>query len=100
MQLPTDLEQRLLHEVYTLERNVRMPYVTSAERFGIEKGRQEGRQEGEAALLKRLLARRFGALPDAVQVRLATATIDQLEEWAIKVLDAGSLDEVFEQRRQ
>jgi predicted transposase YdaD len=106
MQLPTDLEQRLLHEVYTLERNVSMPYVTSAERFGIEKGqegqegRQEGRQEGEAALLKRLLARRFGALPDAVQVRLTTADVDQLEEWAIKVLDAESLDEVFDQRPQ
>ena len=100
MQLPTDLEQRLLQEVYTLERNVSMPYVTSAERFGIEKGRQEGRQEGEAALLKRLLARRFGALPDAVQVRLTTADVDQLEEWAIKVLDAESLDEVFDQRPQ
>ena len=104
MRLPTDLEQRLLHEVYTLERKVRMPYITSAERFGIEKGRQkgrqEGRQEGEAALLKRLLARRFGALPDAVQVRLTTATIDQLEEWAISVLDAESLDEIFNQRRQ
>ena len=81
-----------------------MPYVTSAERFGVEKGRREGRregrQEGEAALLKRLLARRFGALPDAVQVRLTTADVDQLEEWAIKVLDAESLDEVFDQRPQ
>ncbi|MBK7673506.1 MAG: DUF4351 domain-containing protein [Candidatus Accumulibacter sp.] len=100
MQLPTDLEQRLLHEVYTLERKVIMPYVTSAERCGVEKGRQEGRQEGEAALLKRQLARRFGALPDAVQVRLTTADVDQLEEWAIKVLDAESLDEVFDQRPQ
>ncbi|MBK7673480.1 MAG: DUF4351 domain-containing protein [Candidatus Accumulibacter sp.] len=57
-------------------------------------------QEGEAAHLKRLLARRFGALPDAVQVRLTTADVDQLEEWAIKVLDAESLDEVFDQRPQ
>ncbi|MEF8729750.1 MAG: DUF4351 domain-containing protein [Accumulibacter sp.] len=100
MRLPTELEQRLLQEVYTLERKVIMPYVTSAERFGIEKGRQEGRQEGEASLLKRQLARRFGTLPDAVQVRLTTATIDQLEEWAIRVLDAESLDAVFDQRPQ
>ncbi len=100
MRLPTELEQRLLQEVYTLERKVIMPYVTSAERFGIEKSRQEGRQEGEAALLTRQLARRFGALPDAVQVRLTTATIDQLQEWAIRVLDDGSLDAVFDQRPQ
>ncbi len=73
MRLPADLEQRLLQEVYALERKVIMPYVTFAERFGIEKGRQEG----EAALLKRQPARRFGTLPHALQVRLTTATIDQ-----------------------
>ncbi|MFO7641429.1 MAG: hypothetical protein R6X17_09270, partial [Candidatus Competibacteraceae bacterium] len=31
--------------------------------IGEKKGRLEGRQEGEAALLRRLLVRRFGALP-------------------------------------
>jgi hypothetical protein len=106
MRLPTDLEKRLMDEVYTLERNVTMPYVTSAERFGIEKGLQQGlqqgllqgRQEGEAALLQSLLARRFGALPDAFRIRLASATVDQLESWAIKVLDAQSLEEIFDQR--
>ena len=117
MRLPTELEKRLMDEVYTLERNVTMPYVTSAERFGIEKGlqqglqqgrqegrqegrqqgRQEGRQEGEAALLQSLLARRFGALPDSVRIRLDGATVEQLESWAIKVLDARSLDEIFDQ---
>jgi flagellar biosynthesis/type III secretory pathway protein FliH len=111
--LPTELEKRLMDEVYTLERNVTMPYVTSAERFGIEKGlqqglqqgrqegrqegRQKGRQEGEAALLQSLLARRFGALPDFVRIRLDGATVEQLESWAIKVLDARSLDEIFDQ---
>ncbi len=103
--LPTELEKRLMDEVYTLERNVTMPYVTSAERFGIEKGlqqgrqegRQQGRQEGEAALLQSLLARRFGALPDSVRIRLDGATVEQLESWAIKVLDAQSLDEIFDQ---
>jgi len=99
MRLPTELEKRLMQEVYTLERNVTMPYVTSAERFGIEKGllqgRQEGRQEGEATLLQSLLARRFGTLPDAVRARLAGATVEQLESWALKILDAKSLDEVF-----
>jgi hypothetical protein len=95
MRLPTELEKRLMQEVYTLERNVTMPYVTSAERFGIEKGLLQGRQEGEATLLQSLLARRFGTLPDAVRARLASATVEQLESWALKILDAKSLDEVF-----
>ena len=96
MRLPTELEKRLMHEVYTLERKVTMPYVTSAERFGIEKGLLQGRQEGEATLLQSLLARRFGTLPDAVHARLAGATVEQLESWALKILDAKSLDEVFD----
>ncbi|MEF8721782.1 MAG: DUF4351 domain-containing protein [Candidatus Accumulibacter delftensis] len=96
MRLPTELEKRLMQEVYTLERNVTMPYVTSAERFGIEKGLLQGRQEGEATLLQSLLARRFGTLPDAVRDRLAGATVEQLESWALKILDAKSLDEVFD----
>lgn len=102
MRLPNELEQRLLQEVYTRERNVTMPYITSAERFGIEKGRQQGLQQGlqqgEVALLQRQLSRRFGPLPDAVRARLTSASIDQLETWAIRVLDAESLNEVFDQR--
>ncbi len=51
------------------ERNVR--YITSIERMGIAEGmakgiatgREEGRVEGESRLLRRLLERRFGALP-------------------------------------
>ena len=97
MRLPTELEQRLLQEVCTLERNLSMPYVTSAERFGIERGLQQGGQkQGEAALLQRQLARRFGPLSDAGAARLASASIDQLATWARKVLDAESLDNVLD----
>jgi hypothetical protein len=35
-------------------------------KLGIERGRQEGIEAGEALLLQRLLARRFGPLPQAV----------------------------------
>ena len=81
-----------------------MPYVTSAERFGIEKGlqqglqqgRQEGRQEEAVVLLQRLLTHRFGRLPDAVCARLTSASIEQLETWMFNVLDAESLDDFFD----
>ena len=56
---------------------------------------QEGRQEGEATLLMRLLERRFGALPDWAKERIATADSVALEEWGLRVLDAGSLDDVL-----
>jgi predicted transposase YdaD len=72
-----------------------MPYVTSIERMGIEKGRQEGRQEGEAAVLKRQLTRRFGPLPEWVEPRLTQAGRAELEHWADRVLDAPTLTDVF-----
>lgn len=59
------------------------------------KGEQEGRQKGEAAMLLRQLERRFGALPGWASDRIATADSVALEEWGLRVLDAGSLDDVF-----
>ena len=60
-----------------------------------QKGRQEGRQEGEAAILLRQLERRFGVLPDWARDRIAAADTAALEDWGLRVLDAGSLDDVL-----
>ncbi|MEF8698649.1 MAG: DUF4351 domain-containing protein [Candidatus Accumulibacter sp. UW20] len=77
-----------------------MPYVTSAERFGIEKGFQEGRQQGRqqeaVVFLQRQLTHRFGPLPDAACARLSSASIEQMETWMLNVLDAESLDDFFD----
>jgi len=56
---------------------------------------QEGMQKGEANTLARQLERRFGAVPDAVRERVATASLEQLDTWLDAVIDAESLDEVF-----
>ncbi|MBF0604677.1 MAG: DUF4351 domain-containing protein [Nitrospirae bacterium] len=56
---------------------------------------QEGRQKGEAALLLRLLQRRFGPLPESVTEWLHAADLSTLELWGDRVLDARSLDDVF-----
>ncbi|HEY9281116.1 MAG TPA: Rpn family recombination-promoting nuclease/putative transposase [Eoetvoesiella sp.] len=63
---------------------------------GREEGRKAGLQEGEAALLQRLLIRKFGPLPQPIQQRLQGATSAQLETWSLNILDATSLDEVFD----
>jgi hypothetical protein len=51
---------------------------------------------GERRLLSRQLMKRFGALPDAVLLRLWEADEEQLERWAERVLTAASLDEVLD----
>jgi hypothetical protein len=94
--LPAGLETRFQAELMQLEAQQRMQYVTSIERMGIEKGIQQG----EVLVLRRLLARRFGALPDWVEERLTQANRQELEAWADRVLDALQLEEVFQAPRK
>jgi hypothetical protein len=61
-------------------------------------GRAEGQAEGRAALLQRLLTRRFGPLPPEVAERLATATIDELDAIGERLLSAPSLEEALGSR--
>jgi hypothetical protein len=56
---------------------------------------QKGIEKGEALLLQRQLARRFGPLPSDVVAQLGTATTEQIERWGDRVLDAASLEDVF-----
>lgn len=62
---------------------------------GLEQGMRQGRVAGERAMLERLLLRRFGSLSPEVEDRVAKASAADLEAWADKVLDAETLDDVF-----
>jgi predicted transposase YdaD len=73
--------------VQQYEEEIRMPYITSVERFGIQKGRQEGRQEGELLLVLRQLNRRLGAVDPALQVQIQQLSVEQLEDLAEALLD-------------
>ena len=56
---------------------------------------QQLRNEGKVTTLLRLIARRFGA-PDAdIAERVRSATLDELDRWTDRILDARSLGELF-----
>jgi len=57
---------------------------------------EEGREKGEQILLQRLLVRRFGPLPVALQQRLEQADAEQVEQWADRFIDAGTLEAIFD----
>jgi flagellar biosynthesis/type III secretory pathway protein FliH len=67
---------------------------------GLQQGRQQGLQQGipqgEALLLRRQLTCRFGPLPAWVEAQLQKAESAQLEVWAERVLNAPTLEAVFE----
>ena len=60
-----------------------------------QEGRMEGKIEGEAAVLERLLFKRFGPLTKATEQKLKTATLTQLEIWTDRILDATRIEDVF-----
>jgi hypothetical protein len=64
-----------------------MPYITSIQRVG--------RQEGEAAMLLRLIARKFGAPTEALRERIERADPESLLEWSDRILTAQTLDEML-----
>ncbi|MBK8639962.1 MAG: DUF4351 domain-containing protein [Chromatiaceae bacterium] len=46
-------------------------------------------------MLQRQLTRRFGPLPNEVTARISGATVEEIDLWVDRVLDARTLDEVF-----
>ncbi len=56
---------------------------------------EQWKQEGEMRVLQRQLTRRFGDLPVWAVSRLEEAGLEELEVWTDRVLDAGTLEEVF-----
>jgi predicted transposase/invertase (TIGR01784 family) len=69
-------------------------------RAAIEKGKLEGKLEGEAAILERQLTKRFGPLDETCRARLHSATVEQLECWADRILDAKTVDVVFAEQSE
>lgn len=56
---------------------------------------EEGRAEGELAILRRLLAAKFGPLPSELEQKLRTASEAELNEIADRALTASTLSDLF-----
>jgi hypothetical protein len=48
-----------------------------------------------AEVLTKQLTKRFGRIPPGVVQKIRSAHSPQLEEWALRLMDASSLNEVF-----
>jgi hypothetical protein len=96
IRLPAGLEADFRQALYAYEEQHRMPYVTTVERAGIEKGLQQGLQQGEARTLLRQLERKFGSeVAQAHRMRIEAAELDQLETWLDRILSAETPEAIF-----
>ncbi len=110
MMLPKELEPTYNQYVVEMEGDLKVEYVTTAERMGIQKGLAQGRaevkeyittaermgiQKGESTVLLCLLERKFNVLPDEYRKKIQEADSAVLLEWAVRLLDSQSLEELF-----
>ena len=116
--LPLELEMAYHKVIEEIEKKggKHMAYVSSVERFalqrgeqigiqkgeqiGIQKGEQigieKGQLQGECALLMRLLTRKYKIIPQNYIQKVELADAETLLEWGEKILDSKSLEEVFQ----
>ncbi len=61
LELPAKYNQEIWQEVYAIEKEKQMPFVTSFEKIGYERGRAEGLEEGLLTAIELALPIKFGA---------------------------------------
>jgi len=69
--------------------------MIEGKQVGLVEGKQAGLVEGERLVVTRLLEKRFGKLPESLQIRLEQATLAELEQWSLELLTANCLDDIF-----
>jgi hypothetical protein len=96
IRLPAGLEADFRQALYAYEEQQRMPYITTVEQAGIEKGVQQGLQQGEALILLAQLQEKFGPdSVDAYRARITAAEPEQLLQWSKRILSAETPETIF-----
>jgi predicted transposase YdaD len=62
---------------------------------GLQKGLQKGSHEGRQKMIRRLINKRFGTIPARVERRLRNMSTEELDEAAMRILEATSIEDVF-----
>jgi hypothetical protein len=95
--LPKRLDAEFWLELKAYEEERQMPYITSVERIGFERGVKEEAQrslERQRSLIIRQLTRKVGTLPDPVLAKIDVLSIAHLESLGEALLDFESIEEL------
>jgi hypothetical protein len=61
----------------------------------VEEAFLKGEKEGKSEMLSRMLEGRFGPLPEWAKAKIASAEVETLENWGLRLLNASSLEEAL-----
>ncbi|MBF0342306.1 MAG: hypothetical protein HQL95_15280 [Magnetococcales bacterium] len=103
LNLSKENDTRFWNELSQFEETQKMPYITSVERIGEQRGmlsgmllgEQKGERKRAVQTLLRLLTLQFGPLPEGIQEKISGAELEKLDLWTDQVLKARSLEEVL-----
>lgn len=97
VQLPKELENDFHRAIHEFEEEKRMPYVTSIERAGIEKGREEGLKLGILESICDNLEQKFGAAGKKLLPKIkALEDLKRLRKLRRAITAAESVEELKE----
>jgi predicted transposase YdaD len=91
MILPEDLEAEFWQEFKEFEQERTMSYITTGERIGYKRGKEEGEQN----IVIRQLQRRVGELPQEVIEKIQTLSLEQIENLSEALLDFTAIDDLL-----
>ena len=80
---------------YVYQSEFALRYIAQGRAEGKAEGKAEGELHGQAAILIKLLALKFGPLTAEATDRVQQASAEQLDRWAERLLNATSLDDLL-----
>jgi hypothetical protein len=94
MTLPEGLKRTFWEELKTYEEDREMPYITSVEEIGYDRGLHEGKAEEARSLVLRQLNRKVKHLNDRTIDRIKSLSIPKIESLSKALLDFTSIEDL------
>ena len=92
--LPEELKRSFWEELKVYEEEQRMPYITSVEEIGYDRGLEAGEKKRARSTALRQITHRFGTIDTSIVKQIETLSIEQLDELADVVLDVQSIVDI------
>jgi hypothetical protein len=104
LRLPKSLELEFWRELKAYEEERKVPYITSVERIGYDRGKKQGQEEGAQRQARSLillqLEQKFGTLPTETTEQISALELDQMGNLAIALLNFSSVEDLANWLRQ
>jgi Domain of unknown function (DUF4351) len=94
MILPEGLENEFRQDFQKFEQERKMTYITSFERFGYNRGKEDGLVEGQQLTILQLLAIRIGEVSEENRAMIESLSLEQLNALTRALLDFASADDL------